>query len=317
LRDLISAPTRWWQRHSALMAEKANDFAHELAIGAIFKNEAAYLEEWLEFHHQVGVTRFFLYNNRSTDDWRRVIDPWIRRGIVSVIDWPEIGTQQKAYNHCLRRVRKTCRWIAFVDIDEFLFSPTGRDLPDVLRSYRGQAAIFVYWILFGSSGHVDPPGRSVLASYTRCLDRASARLDAFDHNVNSHSKYVTAWAQDGKSIVNPRLVAEHRVHLPGRFWGGEVLDELGQPPVRRTPGSLLPCSVLRINHYWSKSLSELEAKVRRGNANRKQPASANGSENVFIPADPAPWFARERDLNKAEDRTILELWEASLRRRTA
>ena len=39
-----------------------------LAVCAIYRNEAPYLREWIEFHRLVGVERFFLYNNESTDD---------------------------------------------------------------------------------------------------------------------------------------------------------------------------------------------------------------------------------------------------------
>jgi len=38
-----------------------------LSICAIFKDEAPYLPEWIEFHRLVGVERFFLYDNGSGD----------------------------------------------------------------------------------------------------------------------------------------------------------------------------------------------------------------------------------------------------------
>src|SRR5947209_4668609 len=41
-----------------------------LAICAIFKDEAPYLAEWVTFHRLMGVDRFYLYDNRSTDSWR-------------------------------------------------------------------------------------------------------------------------------------------------------------------------------------------------------------------------------------------------------
>lgn len=34
-----------------------------LPICAIFKEEAPYLPEWIEFHRLMGVERFFLYDN--------------------------------------------------------------------------------------------------------------------------------------------------------------------------------------------------------------------------------------------------------------
>ena len=38
-----------------------------LAIAAIFRDEAPYLKEWIEFHRAVGVERFYLFDNLSTD----------------------------------------------------------------------------------------------------------------------------------------------------------------------------------------------------------------------------------------------------------
>ena len=42
---------------------------YHVAVCAIFKNEALYLREWLEFNHLVGIEHFFLYNNFSDDDY--------------------------------------------------------------------------------------------------------------------------------------------------------------------------------------------------------------------------------------------------------
>jgi hypothetical protein len=57
-----------------------------LSICAIFKDEAPYLAEWIEFHRHVGVERFLLYDNLSTDNGREVLEPWARTGIVTVSD---------------------------------------------------------------------------------------------------------------------------------------------------------------------------------------------------------------------------------------
>jgi len=40
-----------------------------VSICAIFKNEAPYLREWIEFHRIVGIDHFYMYNNRSDDDF--------------------------------------------------------------------------------------------------------------------------------------------------------------------------------------------------------------------------------------------------------
>lgn len=276
-------------------------FRHELSIGAIFKDEGHYLDEWLTFHHGVGVEHFYLYDDNSTDGSRAVLDPWVRRGLVTVLPWSARLGQVPAYNDCIRRVRSQTRWLALIDIDEFLFSPRCPDLRQVLRDYADVPAIFVYWVLFGSNGHASRPEGSVIDSYTRCLDRESALRDDFDHRKEpDRAEYVTGWAKDGKSIVNPRMVRKYVVHRPRELWDGELLDENRLPPVQRAEGESLRYDILRINHYWSKSIEDLAAKVERGSiCDRNRPKRKLET-----------WLARERMLNVSTDTTILPIWRS-------
>ena len=103
-----------------------------LSATTVFKNEAPYLEEWLAFCVLEGVEHFLLYDNGSTDNAREVLKPWIDVGIVELLDWPlhwKSGAQTKAFIDALDRLRGRARWTAFIDVDEFLFSPTGAPLP--------------------------------------------------------------------------------------------------------------------------------------------------------------------------------------------
>ena len=62
---------------------------YELSACAVIKNEAKYIKEWIEFHRIVGVEHFYLYNNGSTDRIYKVLRPYIRQGIVTLVEWPE------------------------------------------------------------------------------------------------------------------------------------------------------------------------------------------------------------------------------------
>src|SRR5579883_479648 len=62
---------------------------YNLSIVAIFRNEKPYLREWIEYHRLVGVDHFYLYNNKSSDGSLEVLSPFIARGIVTLIDWPD------------------------------------------------------------------------------------------------------------------------------------------------------------------------------------------------------------------------------------
>lgn len=174
----------------------------------MFQNEARYLEEWLAFCVLEGVERVLLYDHFSTDGAREVLQPWIDAEIVELIDWPvpwDEGAQGKAYLDALRRLRGRSRWAAFIDLDEFLFSPTGRPLPDVLSRYEGHAGVVVNWQGYGTSGHKARPSGLVIENYTRRARRWWAR-----------NRRV-------KTIVDPLLAIEPQSPHLFRVQPGEAL----------------------------------------------------------------------------------------------
>ena len=69
---------------------------YKVAICAIFKNEALYLKEWIEYHKIVGVEHFYLYNNNSEDNYEAILAPYIQDGTVTLTQW----TQNQAQMQC-------------------------------------------------------------------------------------------------------------------------------------------------------------------------------------------------------------------------
>ena len=247
---------------------------HELAVAAIFRQEAPFLDEWLTFHAGVGVTRFYLYDNFSTDDFRPVLAPWIERGVVVLHDWPVPVGQLPAYRHCVRTYADEARWIAFIDVDEFLFSPACVDIRPILAEYEDLPGLLVHSPFFGAAGHLTRPCGPLVEALTR---RAPlSRLS-------------------GKTIANPRWVRGVRdVHV-FQYWAGQSLDTARRPLTRPTVPVL---DRLRINHYWSRSRGDLEAKVRRGDASTSAPRRLE-------------WHLEFEDgLNAEEDRSIIPIGRA-------
>lgn len=254
---------------------------HYLSICAIFKNEARYLEEWMRFHRGIGVSHFFLYDNESTDDPLTVLRPWIEMGLVTLVAWPGRAQQVRAYMHCLRNNWSATRWLAFLDLDEFLFSPSQIDIRSILSRFESSPALFVYWQVFGSSGHVVRPSCPVVEAYNM-RERAPRQ-------------------PSGKSIVNPRFVRRMPNTHNFALWIGAANDTSGTKLDYKSffdDVAKIPCfDVLRINHYWSRSLEELAEKVERGDA--------------FFPDQPRELqehLDRDRLFNEVEDVTILPIW---------
>ena len=220
--------------------------SHSLGIGAIYRWEADYLREWVAFHRLVGVERFFLYDNASEDDHLGALAPFIDDGSVTVHEWPVFPGQGSAYDHCLARHGDEVRWLAFLDVDEFLFSPEGRPLPEVLRRYERYPGVGVSRAWMGTSGHQTKPEGLVLANF-------NSRLHSPEPN------------RSVKSIVDPTRV-ERRVN---EHWfeyanGESAVDEHEQPLESWTRD--LSFDVLRINLYFTKSEDEALVKFGRPQA---------------------------------------------------
>jgi hypothetical protein len=290
LKKLIEPVIRLIGKKIALKRDRHKVFEHYLAVCGIFRDEAFYLEEWLSFHHQMGVSHFYLYNDRSQDNYMDVLAPWIKKGLVTLTDWHALG-QVSAYNHCIKTHRMNARWIAIIDIDEFLFSPKNLRLPEILKEYEESAAIFVFWVLFGSSGHIKRPDKTVIESYTRCLDYDAALKE--DYHPKTKKTGLTGKSLHGKSIVNPRLIRVYNIHQPSSYWVGNLVNEKKERLNKIfNEKQKLSYNILRINHYWSKSIDEIVAKVKRGSVNK---GVARTLED---------WLDRESKLNVTEDKTI-------------
>jgi Glycosyltransferase family 92 len=219
---------------------------HGLAVCAIFRDEAPYLAEWVTFHRLQGVERFWLYDNRSTDDWRSELEPELRSGVVTVTSWPQKSPQLPAYGDCLERHRGDARWLAFIDVDEFLFSPTGLPLPEVLNRFDTHPGVVVNWRIYGINGHDEPPAGLVVENY---LWRGT------DDQVDNTSTKCIVYPRNTVGPGNcPHLFRHRGVAV------GEDGHEVRRP--RRDPPTV---DLLRINHYYSKSASEYRRKRARPN----------------------------------------------------
>jgi glycosyltransferase involved in cell wall biosynthesis len=247
-----------------------------LAAITVIKNEAPYLDEWLAFCLSEGIEHILVYDNSSTDASREVLRPWIAAGIVELFDWPlhwKSGSQTKAFADALGRLRGCTKWAAFIDPDEYLFSPTGKTLPEILKGYEDYAGVVVNWLCYGSSGHQKRPSGLTIESYTRRAKTGWARNRRVKTIVDplvaiepqgSHLFKV----QPGKSLVTEDLKPVRIVRgVPGRR--GLRLLTARLPYLPFDPYSQIEPSpkqvsvwVLRINHYVTRSHEELALKYK-------------------------------------------------------
>jgi hypothetical protein len=140
-----------------------------LSVVAVFKNESHILEEWLQHYIYHGVDHFYLINDGSTDEFMSIIQRHQDRITLfnNTVQFDNVGRQSKIYNTYVLPLKQHSKWFAVVDLDEFLYCPTGIiDLKDVLRNYEKYTKIKIDWHSFGSNNHLYQPS-SVVEGFTR------------------------------------------------------------------------------------------------------------------------------------------------------
>jgi len=230
-----------------------------LSIATIIRNEASHVVEWLEFHRMMGVEHVYLYDNGSTDNLSTVISPFVQDNFVTVTPWPfpwvnKGGPQGQhlAFAHALSTFGGGWRWMAMIDVDEFLFPVSDDSLVKTLLAYEDLPALAIPWTMYGSSGHQVRPSGLVIENYVE----RSPKLDK------------------PKSIVNPARVSSIRsAHLFDLDAGCETAFDEQRRLIDRNSHGLDPASnVIRLNHYFTRSEQEFAAKIAHWRERGRDPS---------------------------------------------
>lgn len=210
-------------------------YTYELSVCAIFRNEARFLKEWIEFHKIIGVQHFFLYNHMSTDNYKTVLEPYIESGIVELTEWtderPHYQWQMAAYQDALQKARGVTRWLAVIDLDEFIVPIEHDSLLEFLKQYENFGGVCINWLMFGTS-HI-----SKIASHELMTEKlVMCQIGCHEHV---------------KSIIQPDTVismlsAHHAQYLPDYY---QVTPEKTEFSGQTNPNGSI--DKIRINHYWT------------------------------------------------------------------
>lgn len=145
-----------------LATKKTTD---QLAVCAVFLNEDDTIVEWIEYHLMLGVSKFFLYhldNHATRNRWRRLLWPYVAKGqvVVHAMTVTYLGQwsnrQAASLQQCYDTYRNDFRWLAFIDVDEFLVPRDHKvKLTSLLRAYEDESGLAIPWRTFGPAADFD------------------------------------------------------------------------------------------------------------------------------------------------------------------
>lgn len=221
------------------------------AICLIQKWGLRYIDEWVDYHHALGFDMIYIYDN--SDDFE--LKEWYeKRNIkaIEVIHYPGEAKQKPAYNECLKSIqeRESHDWVAFFDLDEFLYIKDTNKFPhimDVLGTLPAHAgSLAINWQLFGYNGQMKYEPKPV-----------TFRFPGHEKKLNRHVK----------AIARVSATSEMDVHNVVRYTDKsyKAYDTSGNI-VRGCFNDNLTGDVLVVNHFITKSVEEYRERCKRGRA---------------------------------------------------
>ena len=149
------------------------NFDTNLSIVAIVKNETPYIKEWIEYHKIVGVEKFYIYDNDSEDNLKETLQSYIDTGEVVYEHYSGQGVQMSAYQKAIAMYKNHSRYMAFVDIDEFITPIMHDTIPEFIAYFeqnicKNPASIGINWLMHGFNGHNEKPQGLVCENFCRC-----------------------------------------------------------------------------------------------------------------------------------------------------
>ena len=255
------------------MSVDKNLFLYDFAIVAVMKNEGPYIKEWLDYHLLAGVEHFYIYDNDSSDNMKEVLQPYIEREIVTYHFRSGKRQQMPVFNEAIQKYKFFCRYIAFIDGDEFIFPQENKSIievaDEILADKPHVGGIEINWMYYGSNN-------------LEKADYSKGVLERFTRRAKEPAIHC-------KSIVNPRTVDYlHTPHFMNYFFSNINLNA-GNIKFFTNSRYTIPDKIL-VNHYFLKSREEYAKKSPRGDV-------AFGQKNYYPMSD----FSHDKDNDIFDD----------------
>lgn len=230
-----------------------NHYKHFLSVSVSYKSDPGNLMEFLEYHILVGVDHFYICNNDENPTFANyILAPYIAEGYVTVINSchmfhnTRINRQAEAHNHVLNLSKHNTKWLAMLDMDEFLYPIHKNNLKEVLAEYEDVSALAVSYACFGSSGHTLKPDMQIEAYTKRAKDN-------WDWNFLTKTIGQTAWLEG--CYHHHYFKIRNGLRDENRLFCDWYKPFSGKK--------------IRINHYLTRSAEDYQEKIRRGNPLRE------------------------------------------------
>lgn len=212
----------------------------KIAICAIIKDEHRYLDEWLQYHLNLGFDEIWLYEDLESISHKEICDKYENVFLDKIenhfqTDRINIRRQRELYELFIEKYKDSFDWVAFIDIDEFIMTENNLDLKTILNEYNDAKGLYLFWKMYNANNLIEPNETySVLENYTNWFKTTDINLNMVKSMYNFNQM--------------PELETHHRVKDGIKT---DRTTNLEEPTYDK----------IWINHYYTKSWAEWCVKI--------------------------------------------------------
>lgn len=158
-------------------------------IITIIKDEHLYLKDWIEYHINLGIDQFFIFEDFGSKSHKDITKKYDYVNLLSLSEITNKRTdkyRQICYTRdCLKYIKDNfkCDWLFVIDIDEYI---TTNSLN--LDKYNNYDCIILYWKNFGANGLIHKPDystKSIVEIYTKKCPIIDEKCMKICYNMNT------------------------------------------------------------------------------------------------------------------------------------
>lgn len=226
----------------------------KILLCAIAKTENKYILEFINHYKNMNFNKIIIYDNNEIngENFIEILKDFIKINFVNIINFRGVKKpQKKAYNHCYNYNKYNYDWIAFYDIDEYLFLLNHTYINDFLSStnFRNCQSIIINWKYYGDNDKIYYEPKPLKERFIKPIKITRKIL---------RNKYIYSGA---KTIVRGglHLIWGHFPHYLKNTVNcrpnGNILKNYFSPP---------DYSNAFIKHYTTKSTEEYVERLNKG-----------------------------------------------------
>lgn len=232
---MLEQPAVDTQKVNKEFKEKTNVKLNNTYIVAIAKDEDDYIDEWLNYHFSLGVSKVILLCH----NWKYDFSKYGSR--VETVMYDESGDppQLLFYNAILKKLKdsNSCKYAAFIDVDEFITFDRkffGKTITEIIDDYNDRLnfdVLLLPWKMFGNNGlETVSNDYSVIDRFTRCAKdfgdcgrnnlckmivnvNNSVVLDSIHGVTTCKQFFVTGKVTTGINVLNEQMFSDNEIYF--------------------------------------------------------------------------------------------------------